>query len=134
MYIYIYTYTKTCCDTWALEVNIQKTKIVIFRRKEPLLCNEMWYYDNVQVNVINDFNYLGTCFNNTGTCVRNQEILAGNGLKTIKVLFHNVKKFKLQPNILCQLFDIFVRSIIEYGCEIWGFTKSKDFERIRLNF
>ena len=75
-------------------MNIQKTKIVIFRRKEPLLCNEMWYYDNIQVNVVNDFNYLGTCFNYTGTCVLNQEILAGNGLKAINVLFHNVKKFK----------------------------------------
>ena len=44
-----------------------------------------------------------------------------------------LKSLKVQPNILFQLFDTFVGFIIEYGCEIWGFTKSKDFERIHLN-
>ena len=88
-----------------------------------MLCNEVWYYDNMQVDVVNDFNYLGTCFNYTGTFVLYQEILAGKGLKALNVLFHNVKKFKLQSKILCQLFHAFVGSIIEYGCEIWGFAK-----------
>ena len=99
---------KTYCNTWALEVNIQKTKIMVFRRRGPLLCNEVWHYDNVQIDVVNDFSYLGTCFNYTGTFVLIQEILAGEGLKALNVLFHNVKKFKLQPNILCQLFDTFL--------------------------
>ena len=33
-----------------------------------------------------------------------------------------------------QLFDAFVSSIITYGCEIWGFTKSTQLERIHLKF
>ena len=121
---------KTYCNTWALEVNIQKTKIMVFRRRGPLLFNEVWHYDNLQIDVVNDFNYLGTCFNYTGTFVLNQEILAGKGLKALNVLFHNVKKFKLQPNILCQLFDTFVGSIIECGCEICGFTKISKYFKI----
>ena len=75
-------------------LNLLKTKMMVFRRRGPLLCNEVWYYDNLQVDV-KDFNYLGTCFNYTGTFVLNQEILAGKGLKALNVLFHNVKKFKL---------------------------------------
>ena len=73
---------------------------MVFRRRGALLCNEIWYYDNVQVDVVNDFNYLGTCFNYAGTFVLNQEILTGKGLKALNELFHNVKKFKLQPNII----------------------------------
>ena len=33
-----------------------------------------------------------------------------------------------------QLFDAFVASIINYACPIWGFTKSKDLERIHLKY
>jgi len=30
------------------------------------------------------------------------------------------------------LFDVFVGSVLTYGCPIWGFTKSKDIERVQL--
>ena len=32
------------------------------------------------------------------------------------------------------VFDSFVSSILNYGCEIWGYTKSKELERIHLKF
>ena len=41
--------------------------------------------------------------------------------------------FELQPKI-CSLFDAFWGSIIEYGCDIWGFANSKELERIHLKF
>ena len=35
---------------------------------------------------------------------------------------------------MCQLFDAFVGSILSYSCEIWGFGKCKEIERIHLKF
>ena len=35
---------------------------------------------------------------------------------------------------MCQLFDAFVGSILNYSCEVWGFGKSKVLERIHLKF
>jgi len=35
---------------------------------------------------------------------------------------------------LCQLFDTFISSILKYECEIWGFGKNKELERIHLKF
>ena len=35
---------------------------------------------------------------------------------------------------MCQLFDSFVGSIISYACEVWGFSKSKELERIHMKF
>ena len=43
-------------------------------------------------------------------------------------IWHNYNK------TLCQLFDSFVGSILSYGCEVWGFSKSKALERIHLKF
>lgn len=42
--------------------------------------------------------------------------------------------FDFKPKTLCQLFDAFVSHIINYACEIWGYTKSKEIERIHLKF
>jgi len=35
---------------------------------------------------------------------------------------------------LCQLFDAFVGSILSYSSEVWGYTKSKEIERVNLKF
>ena len=35
---------------------------------------------------------------------------------------------------MCQLFDAFVAATLNYGCEIWGFGKSKEIERVHLKF
>ena len=83
---------------------------------------------------MNDFYYLGTVFNHTGNFSLNQEHLVGKALKALNVLFYNCKKFDLKPKILCQLFDAFIESILGYGSEIWGYTKSKELERIHLKF
>ena len=38
------------------------------------------------------------------------------------------------PNVLCQLFDAFVGSILNYSSEVWGYTKSKEIQRVHLKF
>ena len=40
----------------------------------------------------------------------------------------------LKPKTLCHLFGAFVGSIFGYASEIWGYTKSKEIERIHLKF
>ena len=67
-------------------------------------------------------------------CVCDHTISNHVSIQTTATVYCPCIKFKLQPKILCQLFDAFVGSIIEYGCEIWGFTKSKELERIHLKF
>ena len=64
----------------------------------------------------------------------NQEHLAGKALKAMNLLLHKCKIYDLKPKVLCQLFDAFVGSILSYGSEIWGYTKSKEIERIHLKF
>ena len=40
----------------------------------------------------------------------------------------------MKPNDLCQPFDAFVGSILSYSSEVWGYTKSKEIERVHLTF
>lgn len=49
-----------------------------------------------------------------------QNTLAGKGLKSMGTLLHSINKFDFKPKILCQLFDAFVGSILNYSCEVWN--------------
>ena len=65
------------CDKWGLTVNTEKTKIMVFRNKGGLRNNEIWTYKGMPLEVVNDFNYLGTVFNYTGSFALSQTTLSG---------------------------------------------------------
>lgn len=125
---------ETYCHKWGLQVNTDKTKIVVFRKRGGLLNDEAWTYKGSNLEVVSNFNYLGTIFNYTGNFALNQETLVGKGLKAMNCLIHNTKRYPFKPKVMCQLFDAFVGSILSYSCEIWGFGKCKEIERIHLKF
>ena len=97
------------CDKWGLTVNTEKTKIMVFRNKGGLRNNEIWTYKGMPLEVVNDFNYLGTVFNYTGSFALNQTTLSGKGLKALNCLLYNIKKYSLRPKVICQLSDAFRR-------------------------
>ena len=123
------------CDKWGLEVNVEKTKIVVFRKRGQARENETWLYKNNEIEIVNDFNYLGVVFNYTGSFVLNNLFIYGKALKAMNVLVANsVRKYEINPKLCLQLFDAFVGSILNYGSKVWGYTKTKQFERVQLKF
>ena len=81
------------CNTWELKVNITKTKIMVSRKRGRLLPSEHWTYNGQPIEVVNDFNYLGSVSNYTGNFSLNQEYLAGKALKALNILFIKCKEF-----------------------------------------
>ena len=69
------------CNKWGLEVNTEKTKLVVFRKKGALRCNETWYYNGKKLEVVNDFHYLGATFSHTGSFNNNTRTLSNKALK-----------------------------------------------------
>ena len=95
---------------------------MVFRKRGRLLPTEHWTY-----KVVDDFKYLGVVFHYTGHFNVNQDYLVGKALKAMNFLLNKCSEFYIKPKILCQLFDTFVGSILNYSCEIWGKSKSKVF-------
>ena len=106
----------------------------MFRKRGRLLPCERWNYNGQIIEAVNDFNYLGVVFNYTGSFNLNQEYLVGKSLKALNVLLNKCRDFDLKPKIFCKLFESFVGAVIGYGAEVWGYTKSKEKERLHLNF
>ena len=47
------------CNEWKIEVNVQKTKIVVFRNGGKLRNPENWSYNGYYIDIVSEFNYLG---------------------------------------------------------------------------
>ena len=109
------------CNLWGVEVNIAQNKVVVFRKRGPVRTDERWYYNNELLDVVNEFNYLGVVFNFTGSFVLNNQCIIGKGLKAMHVLLQYIKRPEVNPKLSLQLFDVYVGSILNYGCPICFF-------------
>jgi len=99
--------------------------MLIKRKRGRLTNDDVWTYGGNTIDDVDDFNYLGTVFHYTGNFSRNTEHIVGKSLKALNFVLNKSKSIPLKPKTLLQLFDSFVGSILCYGSEICGFSKSK---------
>ena len=67
----------------------RKQKLWVFEKEVVYL---YFTYNGNMMEVVNDFNYLGTVFNYTGNFSLNQQQLVGKGLKALTVLLIKCRK------------------------------------------
>lgn len=122
-------------NRWKLKVNTDKTKILIFRKGGILNRNLAFYYDNIQLEIVNKFSYLGVVFSSGGSFTECQSKLAGQAQKAIFKLNNYLYKFtNITPRHRLELFDKLVTPILNYSCEVWGFCKADKIERVHMHF
>ena len=66
---------------WKLNLNTIKTKIMIFRNGGKQHDDEKWYYNNIEIEVVDEFNYLGMLFIYNGKFLKTQKHVANQGRK-----------------------------------------------------
>ena len=70
-------------EEWSLSVNIPKTKVLVVRNGGKLHREESWTYDNVDLETVNKFKYLGLLFNYNGKFLNMQKHAAEQGRKAL---------------------------------------------------
>jgi hypothetical protein len=126
----LYSY---CCR-WNLTVNVDKTKIMVFRKGGRLDNNSKWFFNNQEIEIVGSFNYLGVVFTSGGSFMQATKTLAGKGLRSLHALMSLVRNMKVPLNIMFNLFDSYVLSVLNYGSEVWGFFNSEVLERVQKKF
>ena len=100
-----------------------------------LLRNERWLYNGVAIEVVDNFNYLGTVISFNSKFLANQEYIVGKSLKALNTLLANRSRIKLKPKILCELFDSCVGSIFwGLGCVQLGWHWTHTFKVLQTDF
>ena len=74
------------CKQWAMEVNLSKSKIIVFRSGDYLRKYEKWFYRGAKVETVKHYNYLGLIFSSRLSWSPAKTNLA---TKSIKALFFN---------------------------------------------
>ena len=73
----------TYCQEWNLTVNTHKTKIMVFRNGGKIKEIEKWFYNNFELETVDEFNYLGLLLNYNGKFTKAQQKLADQGRKAL---------------------------------------------------
>ena len=75
----LYDYTRK----WGLSVNIKKTKIVVFRKGGNIRPNEAWVYNGSNIDIIDQFCFLGVLFHYNCKFYVTQKHCAGQSRKAM---------------------------------------------------
>ena len=117
---------------WKLQVNVSKTKIVVFRNGNKIKETEQWFYIGTLIDIVDDFNYLGVSFRCNGKFHITQKTIVVQAQRAVLGLKRSVLNFYLNKQTELSLSDTYIQPILNYGCETWGFHKGYDIEKVHI--
>ena len=77
-------------QTWGLQVNTSKTKIMIFEKGRPT--STEFYYNNTLLETVENFKYQGVKFYKNGCWNRTQKCLSENGFFLLCIIYIDYSK------------------------------------------
>ena len=95
---------------------------------------EKWVYNNESIEVVDCFDYLGLTINFNGKFTKTFKIIASQGEKCMWHIPSICNRVSLNMETKLHVFDTYVSSVLNYGCEVWGFHLAHDIEKVHMNF
>ena len=127
------TQFETYCQKWKLTVNVDKTKVVIFQ-KGGRFPNDNFTFNGKELEIVKEFNYLGYVVSSGGTLEKALHLLADKAVRAMGLLFSTIRHVQVPFKMLLQLFDTYVKSTLNYSCEIWDFLLQEGVNEFTENF
>lgn len=123
------------CKLWNLSINLEKSKIMVFRKGGKLARNEKWTLDGEEIDIVNSFKYLGMILTPGLTFKTHllERIEKSKGsLNSVWGNFMGKRYINLSSKY--NLFKAVARSIYSYGCQIWGYLNFEETDRLQRYF
>lgn len=122
------------CQTWSLTVNNDKTKICIFSYRKVNHSLYDFKFNNMTLEIVDEFLYLGVVFKHNGNFNLCQKRLCDQAQKAMFSILQYARKYMLETDLKIQLFDKMIKPILMYNCELWGFENLQVIERMHLKY
>ena len=108
------------CHEWKLEVNLNKTKIMIFSKGRRKYENYHFTYKGNKIDITDSYKYLGITLFYNGNLKHAADDLYNIALKAMFSLRKKLSNFsQYPPELSSKLFDSFIRPVVTYESEIW---------------
>ena len=120
------------CKLWKLNINYNKTEIVVFNSRNN--SNYTFKLGEHTVQITNKYKYLGVILSKSGSFLNARKHLAEQAKKAMQLLFIRANNLDLPIDLQFKLFDNTVMPILTYASEIWGYENTEIIERIHVDF
>ena len=123
------------CNKWHLRVNVDKSKMMVFRNGGYLKRTEKWWFNNDRLAVNTYYSYLGLVFSSRlcwSKCVDNHAHKALRVISFIRQMFKNFNFIDLST--ASKIFDVKIKPMLLYGAEIWGTKRHACIEYAQIKF
>ncbi|XP_043475764.1 uncharacterized protein LOC122507221 [Leptopilina heterotoma] len=118
-----------------LEVNIKKSKVIVFRKGGKLKKGEKWEIFGEKLEIVNEYKYLGFWFSTKGSHGRHVKKMAGKMQKATNAAWGVLTRARIGGlNTRLYIMDILSKSGGLYGVEIWGWEKWDTMEKAQGRF
>ena len=110
-------------DEYALTINSEKTKAMIFNKTGRLI-RRNFKYKNTNIETVREYKYLGFVLVPSGSIIPGIIDLKSRGNRAIaKIRSTMGEYFKTKPSISIKLFNTLVKPILLYMADLWGCMK-----------
>lgn len=122
------------CNAWKLQLNCNKTKIVIFSRGKVNMERYDFKFGTGNIEVVSEYKYLGLTFNYNGRFRRGELELKQQATRAMYALIGKSRKFDLPVDMMLDLFNAMVKPVMLYASEVWGHYVIREIEQLHMKF
>ena len=118
------------CSKWQISLNISKTNYMIFydKKKLPPPPNIQVIIDEMPLTRVKEKQILGIVIDEQLSFTPHVKLTT----KKCRSAYNRLTLYPdLGANAAIQLYKVYIRSRLEYGCIIWGYKVKKSYEEIR---
>ena len=117
-----------------LVVNLEKTKVMVFRKGGHLSKHEHWHFDNIKMEIVNSYRYLGIDFTTRMSFTNSASALVAKAKKACYGITRSLSSITCYDlKIFTKLFDSKVQPILSYACEVWGVQEMPCIEQVHTS-
>ena len=107
------------CEKWGMEVNLKKTKVVVFRNGGKTFKSERFFNRNRSVKIVTYYRYLGLIFSSRNVWSKGLSTSASQAEKALSIVRRMIWKVgHPKLNVCFEIFDSRMVSILCNGSEI----------------
>ena len=100
--------------------------MIFQRRAKRYDCN--FFIGNEKIDVVQNYNYLGTQISSTGNFTLSLEHLREKAVNALFSLRRHLDFSSLKPSLACKIFDTMISPILTYNSEVWGLFIKSDYK------
>ena len=123
------------CSLWNMEVNLEKSAIMVFRKGGKLASNEKWKYKGEYIKITAEYTYLGVILTPRLSFVKHLEARNSSAKSGINSVW---KEFLGNGNVglsaKYKMFEAVSRSVQCYAAQVWGYSMFELVDKLQLYF